>query len=84
VINNNPTISTSYRGIFMTDTTTATAVVRERLVEYVRNHPELAISAIASKLEVPYGTLIKLLSDAGYRRRSYKKLASLDLRKLEE
>jgi transposase len=61
-----------------------TEEVRKKIVEYVRYHPELSIRAIAAKLDMPYGTLNKLLSDAGYRRRNYKKLGSIDLRKLEE
>jgi DNA-binding MurR/RpiR family transcriptional regulator len=65
----------------MTDTTTAK--VRERLVEHVRNHPELTIRAIAATLGVGYSTLSKVLKEAGYRRRQYRKLASFDLGKLE-
>jgi DNA-binding NtrC family response regulator len=68
----------------MTDTTTTTAEVRERLVEYVRTHPEQTISSIASKLEIGCSTLTKLLADAGYHRRQYHKLANIDLAKLGE
>jgi DNA-binding NtrC family response regulator len=66
----------------MTDTTTAE--VRERLVEYVRTHPEQTISSIATKLEIGCSTLTKLLADAGYHRRQYRRLSSVNLAKLEE
>jgi hypothetical protein len=61
----------------------APAKVRERLVEYVRTHPDLTISSIAGKLGIGCSTLSKLLADAGFHRRSYKKLASVDLTQLE-
>jgi DNA-binding MurR/RpiR family transcriptional regulator len=58
-------------------------VVREKLVEYVRQHPQLSIRDIANDLDVAYSTLTKVLRDSGYRRRKYRKLADLDLAKLE-
>jgi hypothetical protein len=57
--------------------------IRAKLVDYVRQHPELTIRDIATKLEVAYSTLNKVLRDAGYRRRKYQRLADLDLAKLE-
>jgi hypothetical protein len=60
-----------------------TAEVRSKLVEYVSHRPELSIRTIASMLEIPYSTLTKVLRDAGYRRREYKRLADFDLERLE-
>jgi DNA-binding transcriptional regulator LsrR (DeoR family) len=67
----------------MTDNTT-TEEVRKKIAEYVRTHPELTLSSIAGKLGIGCSTLNKLLADAEYHRRSYKKLASVDLTRLEE
>lgn len=58
--------------------------VRRAIVQFVRTHPDLTISSIAGKLGIGCSTLSKLLADAGYHRRSYKKLASVDLTSLEE
>jgi len=65
----------------MTDHTTEE--VRQKIVTYTANHPELTLSTIAARLEIGCSTLSKLLKDAGYRRRNYQRLASLDLGKLE-
>jgi hypothetical protein len=60
-----------------------TEAVRQELLDFVRCHPDVTIRAIAVKLGMPYSTLTKVLRDAGYRRRKYRKLADLDLTTLE-
>jgi Mn-dependent DtxR family transcriptional regulator len=65
----------------MTDHTTEE--VRQKIVTYTANHPELTLSSIAAMLKIGCSSLSKLLAAAGYHRRSYKKLTSVDLTKLE-
>jgi hypothetical protein len=64
-------------------TNNTTEEVRKKIVAYTISHPELTLSSIAGKLGIGCSSLSKLLKDAGYRRRGYQSLATLDLGKLE-
>jgi DNA invertase Pin-like site-specific DNA recombinase len=80
VIRNYSISESGEEGLSMTE---RTEEVRKKLVEYVSDHPTLTIRAIAAAIGIGYSTLSKVLKEAGYRRRQYRKLASFDLGKLE-